>query len=95
MPSARCEFEGLLSGDIKNEDIPAYRVESLAYSTTFMRILAGCYHDWMGAKEDWTPLTKYLKGARLETRRRARELARGRGRYAAGGHRPQRPPSRG
>ena len=67
MPSARWEFEGLLSGDIKNEDIPAHRAESLAYNTTFMRILAGCYHDWMEAKEDWTPLTKYLKGASLET----------------------------
>ncbi len=67
MPSTRWEFEGLLSGNIKNEDIPAHRAESLAYSTTFMRILAGCYHDWMEEKDDWTPLAKYLKGAWLET----------------------------
>ena len=35
-------------------------MESLAYSTTFMRILAGCYHDWM-------PLANFLKDTRLET----------------------------
>ena len=67
MPSARWEYGGLLSGDITNEDIPAHRAESLAYSTTFMRILAGCYHDWMEGHEDWMPLANYLKGARLET----------------------------
>ena len=67
MPNARWEYDGVLSGNIKNEDIPAHRAESLAYSTTFMRILAGCYHDWMEEKDDWTPLAKYLKGARLET----------------------------
>ena len=67
MPNARWEYDGVLSGNIKNEDIPAHRAESLAYSTTFMRILAGCYHDWMEEKDDWAPLAKYLKGARLET----------------------------
>ena len=67
MPSARWEYGGLLSGTIKNEDIPTHRAESLAYSTTFMRILAGCYHDWMKEKDDWTPLVKYIKDARLET----------------------------
>ena len=67
MPSTRWEYAGFLSGNIKNEDIPAHRAESLAYSTTFMRILAGCYHDWMEEKDDWTPLAKYLNGARLET----------------------------
>ena len=67
LPNARWEYDGILSGNIKNEDIPAHRAESLAFSTTFMRILAGCYHDWMEEKDDWTPLAEYLKGARLET----------------------------
>ena len=67
MPSTRWEYEGLLSGNIKNEDIPAHRAESLAYNTTFIHILAGCYHDWMQEKDDWTPLVKYIKDARLET----------------------------
>ena len=67
LPSTRREYAGVLSGDIKNEEIPAYRAESLAYSTIFMRILAGCYHDWMEQKDDWTHLANYLKGASLET----------------------------
>ena len=33
MPNARWEYAGLLSGDIKSQDIPSYRAESLAYST--------------------------------------------------------------
>ena len=67
LSNSRWEYGGILSGDIKNEEIPVYRAESLAYSTIFMRILAGCYHDWMGQEEDWTPLAKYLEGASLET----------------------------
>ena len=67
MPSARWEYGGLLSDDIKDEDIPAHRAESLAYSTIFMRILAGCYHDWLEQEADWTPLANFLKGVRLET----------------------------
>ena len=67
LPNARWEYAGILSGDIKDEEIPAYRAESLAYSTTFMRILAGCYHDWMEQEDDWTPLANFLKGASLET----------------------------
>ena len=67
LPNARWEYDGILSGDIKDEEIPAHRAESLAYSTIFMRILAGCYYDWMGPEDDWTPLANYLKGASLET----------------------------
>ena len=33
LPNARWEYAGILSGGIKNEEIPAYRAESLAYST--------------------------------------------------------------
>ena len=70
-------LEGLYSGrilsavvqalDIEDEDIPAHRVESLAFSTTFMRILAGCYQEWMKERDDWMPLANFLKDARLET----------------------------
>ena len=67
LPSARWEYDGLLSGNIEDEDIPAHRVESLAFSTTFMRILAGCYQEWMEERDDWTPLANFLQDARLET----------------------------
>ena len=67
MLAARSEYAGLASGDIKNHDIPTYRAESLAYNTIFIRILAGCYHDWMAKEEDWSPLSRFLRDASLET----------------------------
>ena len=67
LPSARWEFDGLVSGNIRDEDIPIHRAESLAYSTTFIRILGGCYHDWMQQAADWPPLASFIKDARLET----------------------------
>ena len=66
MPNARWEYAGLLSGEITSQDIPFCRQESLAYSTIFMRILAGCYHDWIAEEEDWTPLYNFLQAASLE-----------------------------
>ncbi len=67
MPSARWEYDGLLSGTIEDENIPAHRVVSLAFSTTFIRILAGCYQAWTKESDDWMPLANFLKDARLET----------------------------
>ena len=66
MPAARWEYGYLLTGEITNEDIPALRFESLAYSATFMRILAGCYHDWMAEETDWKPLATFLEAASLD-----------------------------
>ena len=67
LPAARWEYGDLLSGIIMNEDIPAHRAESLAYSAIFFRILAGCYHDWMEEHSDWTGLSHFLNGTSLET----------------------------
>ena len=66
MPAARREYAGLLSGEIKGEDVPSGRAESLAYSTTLMRILAGSYHDWMAQEDDWTSLARFFNGANLD-----------------------------
>ena len=66
LPAARWEYAGLLSGTIKGEDVPSVRAESLAYSTTFMRILAGAYHDWMEQGDDWTSLAQFLNEANLD-----------------------------
>ena len=68
MPAARREYAGLLSGDIRNDNIPSWRVTSLAYSPSFMRILAGCYHDWIAENADWRPLAAFLQEASLEPR---------------------------
>lgn len=66
MPTARREYADLLSGEIKNDKIPSWRVTSLAYSPAFMRILAGCYHDWIAENADWRPLAAFLQEASLE-----------------------------
>ena len=66
MPAVRWEYGYLLTGELTNENIPALRVESLAYSATFMRILAGCYHDWMAEETDWKPLAAFLEATSLD-----------------------------
>lgn len=66
MPQARKEYAGLASGDTDNDLIPYQRADSLAYSTTFMRILAGCYHNWCAESPDWEPLATFLRDANLE-----------------------------
>ena len=66
MSTARKEYAGLISGEIKNADIPRQRSDSFAYSATFMRILAGCYHDWGIKNADWKPLAAFLQDALLE-----------------------------
>ena len=73
MPEARHEYDGLLSDKIKDEDVPSWRAESLAYSTTFMRILAGAYHDLIPQEDNrepredgWKPLADFMKEANLD-----------------------------
>lgn len=66
MPKARWEYAGLLTGQIKDRDVPSLRVESLAYSTTVMRILAGCYHDWTAQEPDWMPLADFISRASMD-----------------------------
>lgn len=66
MPQARKEYEGLASGETSNDRIPNQRADSLAYSVTFMHILAGCYHNWRAENPDWGPLAAFLRDANLE-----------------------------
>ena len=66
LPAAREEYEGLVNGEIANDEIPAIRRTSLAFSATFIRILAGCYQDWRGRGfEDWEPLARFVRSAAL------------------------------
>ena len=66
MPQARKEYAGLASGETSNDRIPYQRSDSLAYSVTFMHILAGCYHNWCAESPDWAPLAAFLWDANLE-----------------------------
>ena len=66
MPAARREYAALAAGEVANEHIPLHRTESLAYSTTFMRILAGCYCDWCPDNSGREPLAAFVREAVLE-----------------------------
>ena len=66
MTAARKEYAALAAGEIPDEHIPLHRAESLAYSTTFMRILAGCYCGWRPDHGDWQPLAAFVREAVLE-----------------------------
>lgn len=66
LPAAREEYEGLVKGEIDSGEIPALRRKSLALSATFIRILAGCYQQWLQrVSEDWKPLAQYVRNANL------------------------------
>ena len=66
MPSAREEYEGLMAGEIDNSEIPAMRATSLAYNSTVIRLLAGCYYEWTKDGADWRPLAEFIRKASLE-----------------------------
>ena len=56
----------LVNGEIINDEIPAMRRASLAFNATFIRILAGCYHEWRRRGfEDWKPLANFMQTASL------------------------------
>lgn len=67
MPAAREEYEGLLTGEIENAEIPEWRSRSLAFSVTTMNIFAGCYHDWIADGSDWKPLAEFIRRASLKS----------------------------
>ena len=67
MPSARDEYEWLMTGDIDNSEIPQKRATSLAYNATVIRLLAGCYHEWTKDGADWKPLAEFIRNASLES----------------------------
>ena len=69
LPAAREEYKGLVNGKIANNEIPNLRRSSLAFSVTFIRILAGAYHQWIqGGGKDWKPLAQYVRKANLTPR---------------------------
>lgn len=68
LPAAREEFAGLLNGGIENSEIPRLRTKTFAYSTTFIRVLAGCYYLWTIGGESWTPLANFISKSEIERR---------------------------
>lgn len=88
LPAAREEYEGLVTGEIENADIPEWRSRSLALSITTMNIFAGCYHDWTADGSDWKPLAKFIRGAFLKSGSGAGALLVDAGVVAPGGTSP-------
>lgn len=66
MPAARKEYDDLASGKLESVSIPHERLNSFAYSATFVRILAGCYYTWRDESSDWKPLAAFVRNASLE-----------------------------
>ena len=67
LPAARKEYEMIVNGEIMNDELPVMRSASLAFSATFIRILAGCYYEWRRRGfEDWKPLANFLRTASLQ-----------------------------
>lgn len=65
MPTAREEYNNLMAGEIDNSDIPQERAQTMAYNATVIRILAGCYYEWLKQCPDWDPLAEFLQGVSL------------------------------
>ena len=68
MPAAREEYSGLLSGEIANEEIPQIRAKTFAYAVPFIRVLAGCYSQWLKSHESWKPLAEFIRTSSIRQR---------------------------
>lgn len=66
MPAAREEYDDLLSGDIDNSEIPEMRSHTMAYNATVIRILAGCYYEWVKDNSDWQVLAEFIRASSLQ-----------------------------
>ena len=68
LPAAREEYSGLLSEEIRSSEIPLVRAKTFAYSSTFIRLLAGCYSQWMKSSASWEPLAGFISEASIRQR---------------------------
>lgn len=66
MPAARKEYNDLMAGEIDNSDIPKERANTMAYNASVIRIISGCYHEWLKTSEDWNALAEFLRNASLK-----------------------------
>ena len=66
MPAARQEYDDLLAGEIDNTEISGMRSSTMAFNATVIRILAGCYHEWVNDGSDWKPLADFIRDSSLQ-----------------------------
>ena len=74
MPSARSEYNDIMSGEIDDSDLPAMREETMAFNATVIRIFAGVYYEWLQQGLDPNLLAKFLHEASLKPRMRSGSL---------------------
>ncbi len=74
LPAARPEFNGLLTGDIDNEEIPRLRPTTFAYNSTVIRVIAGSLHEWLSQGRDEASLAQFFSNASLDRRSSAENL---------------------
>ena len=74
LPSARSEFNDLLTGDIDNEEIPRLRPQTFAFNSTVIRVMAGCLFEWRDKNLNDSLLTRFLSSASLDRKNIAGNL---------------------
>ncbi len=88
MPAARHEYNSLITGETDNSDIPQERTRTMAYNATVIRLLAGCYYEWIKDGGDWKRLAAFLRAASLRPRSYTGALLVDAGAVAPGGISP-------
>ena len=68
LPSCREEYRGILSGAIRDEEIPRLRATTFAFNVPFIRVLASCYYECNKAYGSWESLAKFIDGASIDHR---------------------------
>ena len=66
MTAARSEYGQLVAGEIYNSEIPQFRSTSFAFNATVIRIMAGCYYEWVKTGDEWAPLADFFRCASLD-----------------------------
>ena len=67
MPAARDEYNNLMVGEVDNTEIPQMRNETMAYSAAVIRIIAGCYYEWIKDGDEWQPFADFLRNTSLRS----------------------------
>ncbi|MDD9954837.1 MAG: DGQHR domain-containing protein [Anaerolineaceae bacterium] len=66
LPTARKEYEILLSSDLEEDYVSKNRSKHLAYSTSALQMLAGCLHEWNKRERPWSDLATWVRKADFE-----------------------------
>ena len=63
LPSARKEYEELISIEVEEDFVSENRSEHVTYRASIMQMLAGCLYDWNESGLPWQDLASWLRNA--------------------------------